>query len=65
MKQNGIVRGGPSDGERSMNECKHGAILYGAKCINCEREKKLQEREKKQRKEAIRRIQERAKQLDW
>lgn len=53
------------DWERSMNECKHGVMLDGAKCINCEREKKIQEREKKQREEAIKCIQERAKQLDW
>lgn len=26
-----------------MKACKHGAVLYGVKCINCEREKRARE----------------------
>lgn len=48
-----------------MTECKHGVILYGTKCINCEREKKKKAEEKRERDEALKRILEKAKQLDW
>lgn len=46
-------------------KCKHGLIIYGAKCLNCEREKKAEAEEKKQNDEAIKRIKEKAKNLGW
>lgn len=48
-----------------MFECKHGVILYGAECLNCKREKKAEQEEKRKRDEAIKRIRERAEKLDW
>lgn len=41
--------------------CKHGVILYGIKCLNCEREKQ----EEKKRKEAIERTNKAADKLNW
>jgi hypothetical protein len=48
-----------------MFECKHGTILYGAECLSCKREKKAKQEEKKKRDDALKRILERAKKLDW
>ncbi len=46
-------------------ECKHGTILYGSTCLNCEREKRAEAEEKREREEAIKKILARAEKLDW
>lgn len=48
-----------------MNQCKHGLILYGTKCLNCEREKKEKLNDDEKRESAIKKIREKADKLDW
>lgn len=45
----------------NKKKCKHGLILYGTRCINCEREKKS----KSDREKAKQAVADRAKKLLW
>ncbi len=46
-------------------QCKHGVVLYGSRCLNCEREKKQTKASDIERSKSIERAVTRAKNRNW